>query len=127
MRISKEAAARLDGMSYAAKRIKEVGEAEFDKELKWRGAHGIGLSISPEELRDASGKIEDRVYSVLAMCSLMSLHDEFDFEKEDLERYLRRFNEKVSGLNADYVHWDDYVMVLEDETGIRISEITWER
>lgn len=127
MRISKEAAARLDGMTYAANRIHDVGQKEFDKELKWRGAHGIGLPVSPEEIRDASGKIEDRVYNVFAMCSLLALHDEFDMERDDLKRYLLRFNEKISGLNADYVEWDDYIKLLEDETGIKISDIAWER
>lgn len=127
MRISKEAAARIDGMAYAAKRIYEIGKEEFEKELKWRGAHGIGLPVSPEEIRDASSKIEDQVYSSFAMCALMAIHDEFDLEREDLQKFIIRFNEKIGGLNGSYVKWDDYTMVLEEETGIKISEVTYER
>ena len=127
MKMNKEARARLDGMEYAFRRIKEIGMDGFEKELKWRGADGISIAVSPEELRNASSNIEDKVYKSLMGCSLLALHDELDLERDDLMRYLKRFNIKIQGLNANYAEWDDYVEAMAAETGINISKIGWER
>lgn len=126
-RIDKETRARLDGMLYAYRRIKEIGAEEFEKELRWRGAYGIGLPITPEEIRNGSASIEDNVYQVLASCSCLALHDEFDFEQGEIKRYLDRFNAKIQGLNGNYVDWSDYVGIMAEETGVNINEISWER
>ena len=127
MRMNKEAQARLDGMEYAFRRIRDIGLEEFAKELSWRGSVGIAIPVSPEEIRNASANLEDEVYRTLAGCSLMALHDELDLEKEELSRYIQRFNQKMQGLNANYVEWDDYVSVMFKETGININKIHWDR
>lgn len=39
-KVDREAIARLDGMDYAKRRIKEIGMEEFEKELEWRNRNG---------------------------------------------------------------------------------------
>ncbi len=124
---NRESEARLDGMSYALRQIDAKGVEEFRKEIKWRGANNVGLTITPEEIRSASTSIEDMVYTTVMTISMLALHDEFDFSKEMLEQFLNRFNDKMEGLNERYVEWGDYIHILEEETGIDSLNVKWNR
>ena len=63
----------MEGMDYALRQIEKIGTEAFRKELQTRGRTGIGVSLSPKELDDASQKIKEMCLdTVLSMMSLTS-------------------------------------------------------
>lgn len=124
-KVDRESQARLDGMHYAVRRIKEIGMEEFEKELKWRGNHRIGMvELRPEELRKATTELYQIEYKRNIIISMLVLKDEFDFDTADLRRFNARCNQKTDSLIDKFIEWDDYEQILKDENGIDI-EIDW--
>ena len=118
-RADQENLQRIYAMEYAVKRIKEVGLEEFEKELAWRGHTKVGIALSPEEIRKQSDAIQAFVHKTVRILAMIVLHDEFGFGHDRLERFNDRFNKKTEGLLDNYVTWDDYAKILEDECKIR--------
>lgn len=118
-KINRDAQTRIDGMTYAVRRIKEIGMEEFEKELAWRGNINLGLQLNPKELLTIADSIivESRVTAMLV------LHDEFDFGRKRIERFNSRFNDKMEGLNKSYVTWGDYLQIMQDELGIKTYDV----
>ena len=57
---SKEAIARLDGMDYALRRIREKGIEDFEREMQWRNENGISLPLTQQTINEGSWKIKIR-------------------------------------------------------------------
>lgn len=113
--------ARLAGMMYAYKQIKEHGLDYFKKELQNRGAYHIAVAISNADLTAASKAIREQTFDTMMVMSLLTLHDEFDFGKTRLERFMQRFESKSNALATDgQLKWEDYAGILRDECGINI-------
>ena len=112
--------ARLAGMMYAYKQIKEHGLDYFKKELQNRGAYHIAVAINNADLTAASKAIREQTYDTMLVMSLLTLHDEFDFGTKRLERFMGRFEIKTNALATGHLQWEDYTGILRDECGINI-------
>lgn len=122
----KESMARISGMEYAVRRIRETSLEEFEKELRWRNRNRIGMTISPQEISEASNAIKAQTYDTIRIMTLMLLLDKFDFTVEQVEAFNDAWNFRVECLTDNYVEWDDYKQALKDEYGIE-TEIQWNR
>ena len=122
----KESMARISGMEYAVRRIRETSLEEFEKELRWRNRNRIGMTITPQEISEASNAIKAQTYDTIRIMTLMLLLDKFDFTVEQVEAFNDAWNFRVECLTDNYVEWDDYKQALKDEYGIE-TEIQWNR
>ena len=112
-RLDREAEARMNGMDYALRRIKEIGIEEFEKELEWRGRKNFSVHITSREAINAA----EQAYKHIRIAALITLYDEFDFDKAMLDRFNERYNDKMDSLNKGYVNWGDYENIIVNEIG----------
>lgn len=112
-RFDREAEARMNGMDYALRRIKEIGIEEFEKELEWRGRKNYSVHITSREAINAA----EQAYKHIRIGALITLYDEFDFDKAMLDRFNERYNDKMDSLNKGYVNWGDYEDIIVNEIG----------
>lgn len=112
-RLDREAEARMNGMDYALRRIKEIGIEEFEKELEWRGRKNYSVHITSREAINAA----EQAYKHIRIAALITLYDEFDFDKKMLDRFNERYNDKMDSLNKGYVNWGDYENIIVNEIG----------
>ena len=112
-RVDKEASARIAGMDYALRRIKEIGIDAFEKELQWRGGKNFSYTVTPQHISKAVGELYKHVRIGVLVC----LIDEFDFGKEELHRFNDRYNDKMDSIKKDYAVWGDYESILLEELG----------
>lgn len=112
-RLDREAEARMNGMDYALRRIKEIGIEEFEKELEWRGRKNFSVHITSREAINAA----EQAYKHIRIAALITLYDEFDFDKKMLDRFNERYNDKMDSLNKGYVNWGDYEDIIVNEIG----------
>lgn len=112
-RLDREAEARMNGMDYALRRIKEIGIDEFEKELEWRGRKNYSVHITSREAINAA----EQAYKHIRIAALITLYDEFDFDKKMLDRFNERYNDKMDSLNKGYVNWGDYEDIIVNEIG----------
>ena len=112
-RLDREAEARMNGMDYALRRIKEIGIEEFEKELEWRGRKNYSVHITSREAINAA----EQAYKHIRIAALITLYDEFDFDKAMLDRFNERYNDKMDSLNKGYVNWGDYEDIIVNEIG----------
>lgn len=112
-RLDREAEARMNGMDYALRRIKEIGIEEFEKELEWRGRKNFSVHITSREAINAA----EQAYKHIRIAALITLYDEFDFDKKMLDRFNERYNDKMDSLNKGYVNWGDYENIIVNEIG----------
>ena len=108
-------------MYYAYKIAKENGLEALEDELKFRKATGIKTLITREEMRSLHQFVVDRATKAILTLSVMVLHDELDLPKEDLDRFILRFNDKAAGIAENYTTWEEQMEVLKDEMGIEVS------
>lgn len=118
--------ARLQGMDYALRTIKEIGVEAFEKELQTRCNHKIAHTVSQQAINEASDNIKAWCYETVACLFYLGLRDEFDFGKKRINRLNNRMTEKVRCLNENFVTWDDYKQILQDELGVKV-DMAWER
>lgn len=109
--------ARLQGMQYALRRINETGLDEFEKELKWRSSVKIGVNLRPQELLEAAHNIQKKLDATMRAMAILTLYDEFDFDQEEVQRFVNRWNLKAECLLENYAEWDDYIRLVEEITG----------
>lgn len=112
-RLDREAEARMNGMDYALRRIKAIGIEKFEKELEWRGRKNFSVHITSREAINAA----EQAYKHIRIAALITLYDEFDFDKVMLDRFNERYNDKMDSLNKGYVNWGDYEDIIVNEIG----------
>ena len=117
----KEAMARIAGMEYALRRIRETSVEEFAEEVRWRNQAKVGMTIRPQEINEASWMIKVRTLDTVLCMAMLVLHDEFGFGKAKLERFRERFNLKTACMGDDMVSWSDFRKILKDECGIEME------
>lgn len=109
--------ARLQGMAYALNVIREKGIEEFEKELAWRARIQVTAAISPQELLEDQKHIKTGYEMITRIMAINVLHDEFDFDREAVRRFVDRWNVKTECLIENYVSWLDYISLAEEITG----------
>ena len=117
----KTAEARLGGMDYALRQIKENGVEAFEKELVWRNRNNIDLPISEKDLIRSSDGIRKSTLRFVLTMVIAILHDEYDFGTEECNRFRNRFNLRVNCMNDQMVTLDDYADMIKDELDIDVG------
>ena len=118
---SKEELARREGMSYALKYVKDNGIEALEKELKRRQAYNIPIRISNKELQAFTDNAKNMMLDTVLILASVTLHDEFGFGRERLERFMKRFNFKAECIGEDYTDWQDQIAILKEECGLEYS------
>ena len=119
-RLSKEECARFSGAEWLLRLAKEKGLEEAEKELERRGVRNIPLAVNKKDLDDMWHSERANIILCLTLVAAATLHDEYDFDVEALNRYINRFNTKADCLSKDYVSWKDLQQIILNETGIFI-------
>lgn len=118
---SKEELARREGMSYALRYAKEHGLEALEEDLKRRQAYNIPIRISNKELQSFTDNTKNMILDTVLILASVTLHDEFGFGRERLERFVKRFNFKAECIGEDYTDWKDQIAILKEECGLEYS------
>ena len=119
-RLSKEEIARFSGANWLLDFAKEHGLEEAEKNLEQRGVRNIPLAVKESDLRKFEESEKTNLIKSMILISIDCMHDEFDFEKPELDRFLDRFNKYGECIIEKYVSWKDIQQTMADETGIWI-------
>ena len=124
--MNKDTRLRLEGAQWALDHVKEDGLEKTVKEFDRRGTWLIPLRISNAEEQAFIKRVNHNVIDTVLVMSLITLHDEFGFEKEELDRFKQRFNLKSESMADDPdVKWHDIIDVLKEECDIDLDDIRW--
>lgn len=118
---SKEEQARLQGMSYALKVAKEKGIDGLEEELKRRQAYNIPIRISNKELQAFTDNAKNMMLDTILILASVTLHDEFGFGHDRLNRFKERFNFKAECIGDSFTDWQDQIAILKEECGLEYS------
>lgn len=118
---SKEEQARLQGMSYALRVAKEKGIDGLEEELKRRQAYNIPIRISNKELQAFTDNAKNMMLDTILILASVTLHDEFGFGHDRLNRFKERFNFKAECIGDSFTDWQDQIAILKEECGLEYS------
>ena len=118
---SKEEQARLQGMSYALKVAKEKGIDGLEEELKRRKAYNIPVRIGDKELQAFTDNAKNMMLDTILILASVTLHDEFGFGHDRLNRFKERFNFKAECIGDSFTDWQDQIEILKEECGLDYS------
>ena len=118
---SKEEQARLQGMSYALKVAKEKGIDGLEEELKRRKAYNIPVRIGDKELQAFTDNAKNMMLDTILILASVTLHDEFGFGHDRLNRFKERFNFKAECIGDSFTDWKDQIAILKEECGLEYS------
>ena len=118
---SKEEQARLQGMSYAIKVAKEKGIDGLEEELKRRKAYNIPVRIGDKELQAFTDNAKNMMLDTILILASVTLHDEFGFGHDRLNRFKERFNFKAECIGDSFTDWQDQIEILKEECGLEYS------
>lgn len=118
---SKEEQARLQGMSYALRVAKEKGIDGLEEELKRRQAYNIPIRISNKELQAFTDNAKNMMLDTILILASVTLHDEFGFGHDRLNRFKERFNFKAECIGDSFTDWQDQIDILREECGLEYS------
>lgn len=118
---SKEEQARREGMSYALRVAKEKGIDGLEEELKRRQAYNIPIRISNKELQEFTTNAKNMMLDTILILASVTLHDEFGFGHDRLNRFKERFNFKAECIGDSFTDWQDQIDILREECGLEYS------
>lgn len=118
---SKEEQARREGMSYALRVAKEKGIDGLEEELKRRQAYNIPIRISNKELQEFTDNAKNMMLDTILILASVTLHDEFGFGHDRLNRFKERFNFKAECIGDSFTDWQDQIDILKEECGLEYS------
>ena len=93
-KLDKEQEARMAGMSYGVRIAREKGIDEAEKELKLRGALGVGLLIDNTRLDKAFEILATTLYGNIMTTALSALADSEGFGEKSLRRFKEAYDHK---------------------------------
>ena len=119
-KLSKEECARFSGVEWLLRLAKDKGLEEAEMELNRRGVRNIPLAVNRRDLDEMWHAERTNIILCMTLIAAATLHDEYGFDVEGLNRYINRFNIKADCLSKDYVSWKDIQQTIKEETGIFI-------
>ena len=117
----KLAEARLGGMDYALRRIKEIGVEEFEKELAMRNRNNMAYTMSPKDMQKETEEIQKFIIRFTLIVSICALYDEFDFGQKGIKRFQDIYMKGVQYINKGYAYLEEYENGILEELGIEID------
>ena len=112
---------RLDGMFYAYAKIKDEGLDKFAEELQYRSKRGVQLVNTRKDQQKFEQEIIDKLQDAIMIFAIAVLVDEFDFGKEEVNRFLDRLQVKSECISDKYLTWDEQKQIIKDEIGVDIG------
>ena len=119
-KLSKEELARFQGAAWALRMVEEKGLEETQKELDRRGIRHLPLACVKSDIRKFEEYEKKNTLATVLMMACMTLHDEYGFGFDRMNRFIRRFNTKTECLVEGYVNWKDMQETIKAETGLVI-------
>ena len=114
----KEAMARIAGMEYALRRIRETSVEEFAEEVRWRNQAKVGMTIRPQEINEASWMIKARTLDTVLCMAMLVLHDEFGFGGKRFLRLFESVDKEIATWASGGITTGQLQQKLFDATGI---------
>lgn len=118
---NKEESLRLQGMQMAYRVAKEKGIEGLEKDIKCRGAWGIPVGLNNSVLDEFVTKVKNTTLDSVLILAMVTLHDEFGFGHDRLQRFQNRFDFKASCFDGDFTNWDEQIAILKDECDIELA------
>lgn len=112
---------RNEGMLYAYNYAKEHGLEALEHEIKLRRLTNLPTSVSTKALNECVLKIKNNTVDTFVILLASTLHDEFGFGEQRVQRAIDRFNYKAECLTDDYVKWQDLIDNIREELGIELQ------
>lgn len=100
--------------------IKKNGIEAAEKELEMRGARNIPLGVNKTDLHKFEVEEKRNTIATILLMACATLHDEYGFGRDRMNKFIERFNTKTSCLVEGYVYWKDMQQTIAEETGILI-------
>ena len=119
-RLSKEELARYEGANWILEKIKTEGIEAAEKDLEMRGIRNIPLKVKHSDLHKFEVSEKANTIKSMLLISIYCMHDEFDFDKPEIDRFIKRFNARAECLVDKWVSWKDIQQTMAEETGILI-------
>jgi len=119
-KLSKEEQARFSGALWLLELAQSKGVKAAEDELSRRGIREMPLKLKDSDVDVFVNKERDNITKCLLIDTIATLHDEFDFNKDQCERFIERWNLKVSCLAEGYVRWKDLQQSVYEDLGIWI-------
>lgn len=119
-KLSKEECARYSGAEWLLRLAKEKGLEEAEKELERRGIRNIPLGVKKSDVDNMYVSERANIILCMTLISAVTLYDEFNFNVDELNKFINRFNIKADCLSKDYVTWENLQQNIKEETGILI-------
>lgn len=120
-RLSKEELARFSGAWWTLSLVDSLGREGAEKYLDERGMRGIPLAAKQSDLDAFCEEEKANTIATIMMMAAVTLHDEYDMDADQIDRFIKRFNNKTECLLGKYVNWQELRDNLAEETGINIT------
>ena len=117
-RLSKEELARYEGANWILDMVKEKGIEAAEKDLEMRNTRGIPLKVKESDLRKFEASEKANTIKSMLLISIYCMHDEFDFDEPEINRFIKLFNSRAECLVKEYVSWKEIQQTMAEETGI---------
>lgn len=119
-KLSKEEVARYSGANWLIEYAKKNGLEAAEKELEMRGARNIPLGVNKTDLHKFEVEEKRNTIATILLMACATLHDEYGFGYDRMNRFINRFNTKTECLVDKYVDWEDIQQTIQEETGLFI-------
>lgn len=119
--------ARLSGMDYALRIVKERGVEALEKECRVRGAHFLPLELTESKIAEINDFLSTRIMNTMLPTILFCLEDKFGFRQKRLERFVDEFEHlcgmitNVDPFGAPYETIGDYASILKERYGLEFD------
>lgn len=121
-RMSREERARMEGFSYAIRKLEEGKTLEdLQAEAKMRGVYGLPIDLTMAEVDRFGEKVKKKVIENVLLMTCSVLQDEYGFGTKRIDRFMERFNGRTSAIKFNYVTWGDISKQLSKELGIQFE------
>ena len=110
--------ARLNGAAWIINYAEDHGLEEARKELGRRGATYIPFEVPSRTIDKFCGDVKCEMLDCVLVLASTILIDKFDFDSEQLAKFIDAFNERADCIGEDYVTWFDLLNQIEEDTGL---------
>ena len=112
-KVNKEYQARMDGMLFAHKIVKEQGLEALTKEIKMRNILKLDLWARKGEIEEAHNNIATNCYQTVLVTMLYTLHDAFGFGKSRLHKFKDAFDKHTEDI-VDLDRWGEHYVTFQE-------------
>lgn len=119
-KLSKEEQARFSGADWMVRYAKKHGLEEAEKELERRGVRNMPLRLNNSDVEVFMAAERQNIINYMLVDTILTLHDVFDFEREQCKEFIERWNDNMACLADGYVDWRELRDTINEEIGIWI-------